>query len=101
MKDSKKIVTWIFIILLIISVIILGYFLYQKNNEVKLASENLYNNNFYELINYVQNVETYLAKSTISTSSMHGAETLTYLWRESNLAETYLASLPIESQELE
>ncbi len=101
MKDSKKIITWIIIIILIVSVIILGYFLYKKNNEVELASENLYNNNFYELINYVQNVETYLAKSTISTSSEHGAETLTYLWREANLAETYLASLPIESQELE
>ena len=101
MKNLRKNIMWIVIIVLIIGVGILSYFLYKKNNEVKLASENLYNNNFYELINYVQNVETYLAKSTISTSSMHGAETLTYLWRESNLAETYLASLPIESQELE
>ena len=101
MKNNKKILVWIIIIALLIAVGILGYFLYKKNSEVKLASENLYNNNFYELINYVQNVETYLAKSTISSSSNHGAETLTYLWREANLAETYLARLPIESQELE
>ena len=86
---------------LLIAVGVLGYFLYKKNNEVKLASQNLYNSNFYELVNYVQNVETYLAKSTISTSNTHGAETLTYLWREANLAQTYLASLPVESQELE
>lgn len=31
----------------------------------------------------------------------HGAETLTHLWREANLAQSYLARLPIESQELE
>ncbi len=101
MKNTKKILVWIIVASLIIVIAVLGYFLYKKNNEMVLASENLYNNNFYELLNYVQNVETYLAKSTISTSSTHGAETLTYLWREANLAQTYLASLPIESQELE
>lgn len=56
---------------------------------------------FYELVDYVQNVETYLAKSLISSTSEHGAETLTNLWREANLAQSYLARLPIESQELE
>ena len=101
MKKNKKFIIWIIIIALIIAVGILGYFLYKKNNEVERTSKNLYNSNFYELVNYVQNVETYLAKSTISTSSTHSAETLTYLWREANLAQTYLASLPIESQELE
>ena len=102
MKNNwKRVVISIVIILLIIAVAILGYFLYKKNNEVILASENLYDSNFYELVDYIQNVETYLAKSTISTSSTHAAETLTYLWREANLAQTYLAMLPIESQELE
>lgn len=98
---NKKIIIGILVIALVAVIGILGYFLYKKNNEVKLASENLYNSNFYELVNYVQNVETYLAKSTISTSNTHSAETLTYLWREANLAQTYLASLPVESQELE
>lgn len=101
MKNAKKIIIWSIIVVLAIIIALLGYFLYKKNNEVELASRNLYNNNFYELVNYVQNVETYLAKSTISTSSTHSAETLTYLWREANLAQTYLANLPIESQELE
>ena len=101
MKNNKKIILWVVVVILIIAIALLGYFLYKKDSEVKLVSQNLYNNNFYELVNYVQNVETYLAKSTISTSSTHGAETLTYLWREANLAQTYLAGLPIESQELE
>ena len=70
-------------------------------NKTKIANENMYNSNLYELMNYVQNVETYLAKATISSSSVHSAETLTYLWREANLAQTYLSSIPVESQELE
>lgn len=89
------------ICVLLIIVAILGVILYQKQREYRQASENSYNMAFYELVDYVQNVETYLAKSLISSTSEHGAETLTNLWREANLAQSYLARLPIESQELE
>ena len=81
--------------------VILGFTVFIKQKEYKQAAENSYNMAFYELVDYVQNVETYLAKSLISTTPEHGAETLTSLWREANLAQAYLARLPIESQELE
>lgn len=89
------------ICVLLIIVVVLGIILYKKQTEYKQATENSYNMAFYELIDYVQNVETYLAKSLISSTPEHGAETLTHLWREANLAQTYLGRLPIESQELE
>ena len=89
------------IALLIILAVVLGAMLYQKNKESRLASENEYNMCFYELVDYVENVKTYLAKSLISTTPEHGAETLTHVWREANLAQSYLTRLPIESQELE
>ena len=88
------------IVTLLIIVAILGFLLYRKQREYRQASENSYNMAFYELVDYVQNVETYLAKSLISSTAEHGAETLTHLWREENLAQSYLARLPIESQEL-
>lgn len=75
--------------------------LVNNQKKAKQASENSYNMAFYELVDYVQNVEVYLAKSLISSTPEHGAETLTNLWREANLAQAYLAQLPIESQELE
>ena len=89
------------ICVLIIIVVALGIILYKKQTEYRQASENNYNMAFYELVDYVQNVETYLAKSMISSTPEHGAETLTHLWREANLAQSYLSRLPIESQELE
>ena len=89
------------ICVLLIIVAILGVILYKKQTEYRQAYENSYNMAFFELVDYVQNVETYLAKSLISTTSEHGAETLTNLWREANLAQSYLSMLPIESQELE
>ena len=75
--------------------------IYAKQEELVRTTENNYNMAFYELVDYVKNVETYLAKAQISTTPEHSAETLTNLWREANLAESYLTMLPIESQELE
>lgn len=89
------------IVVLLVIIAILGVILYRKQREYRQASENNYNMAFYELVDYVQNVETYLAKSVISTTPEHGAETLTNVWREANLAQSYLSRLPIESQELE
>ena len=98
---NKKIIIWIILILLIGIIIVLGYNLNKKNKESILANENLYNQSLYELIYYMDNVQNYLAKSTISNSATHGAETLTNLWREANLAQTYLSMLPMQAQELE
>lgn len=89
------------IVVLVAALIILGLYTYKKQIEFRQASENSYNMAFFELVDYVQNVETYLAKSLISSSDEHGAETLTNVWREANLAEAYLAQLPIESNELQ
>lgn len=97
---KNKLITFI-IMALIILALILGYNLYEKNRVYKTSTENQYNMAFYELVDYVQNVKTYLAKSLITTDDKHGAETLTHVWREANLAQTYLGMLPIESQELE
>ena len=99
-KKLKRLV-WIFVLILIGAIIWLGYSLYKRNKESALANENLYNQSLYELVYYMDNVKNYLAKSTISTSASNGAETLTNVWREANLAQTYLSMLPIQAHELE
>ena len=98
--NKRKIITFIVMALIILS-LILGYNLYEKNRAYRTSTENQYNMAFYELVDYMQNVKTYLAKSVITADDKHGAETLTHVWREANLAQTYLAMLPLESQELE
>jgi len=103
MEKTKKFeLKHIAILLIIFVAIILGLVIYMRNREnvYVQATENNYNQAFYELVNYVQNVENYLAKSMISTTPEHGAETLTHVWREANLAQTYLAQLPINNNEL-
>ncbi len=105
MKNMKKIqinMAYIIIAIVVFIVVIGGliYVVVNNNKEAKTASQNTYNMAFYEVVDYVQNVETYLAKSLISSTPEHGAETLTNVWREANLAQAYLSQLPIESQEL-
>ena len=63
------------ICVLLIIVAILGVILYKKQREYRQASENSYNMAFYDLVDYVENVENYLAKSLISSTPEHGAET--------------------------
>ena len=91
----------IMLMVAVLALFSLGAYVYYLNNKYVQVSENDYNQSFYELINYVQNVESYLAKSVISTTPEHGAETLSNVWREANLAQTYLSQLPIKNNELQ
>ena len=71
-------------VVLIAIIIAMGVWIYKKQVDYRQASENQYNMAFFELVDYVQNVETYLAKSLISSTPEHGAQTLTNVLRESN-----------------
>jgi len=97
---KNRILIAIIAILLVVSAL-LGYLLYKNNQKYIVVSENDYNMAFYNVVDYVENLKSYLAKSTISKSAEHGAETLTNAWREANLAQVYLSMLPLETQELE
>ncbi len=89
------------IVVLISIIVILAIYIYRKQIDYRQESENAYNSAFYELVDYVQNVEVFLAKSLISNSPESGAKSLTNVWREANLALTSLSKLPINSNELE
>lgn len=100
-KDRLKDRHMLSLVVGLIAIIVgLGIFTYKKQIEYRQASENDYNMAFYELVDYVDDVENYLAKSLISSTSQYEAENLSYVWREANLAQSYLARLPIESNEL-
>jgi len=98
--QKNKILT-VATVIALIAVAVLGYLFLNQKTAYANTKENEYNMAFYEVVEYVQNVKTYLAKSMISKSAEHGAEMLTHVWREANLAQAYLGMLPIESQELE
>lgn len=89
------------IVVLFSIIVILGMYIYKKQLEYRQLSDNSYNMAFYELVDYVQNVEVYLAKALISNSPESGATSLSNVWREANMALTSLSQLPINTNELE
>ena len=100
-KDRLKDRHMLSLVVTLVTVIaVLGLYTYKRERQYRQDTENNYNMAFFELVSYIENVETYLAKSLISSTPEHGAETLTHVWREANLAQSYLARLPIGSQEL-
>ena len=99
-KNYKDRRIFIVVLALVIALVSVSVYAYDKNNNYKLVMENQYNMAFFELIDYVKNVQNYLAKSLISSTPEHGAETLTQVWREANLASAFLSQLPISTEEL-
>ncbi len=100
LKDRHMFTIVMIIIILLIAVIALGIYTYTKQKEYKEVAENDYNLAFYELISYMEEVETYLAKSTITSTPEHGAKTLAHVWREADLAGVYLSQIPINNEGL-
>ena len=99
--NKKKYNSFILVGMLVIAIIILFVLLFKEKKLYGLEIENKYNMAFYQLVDNVQDVEIYLAKSMISNSPESGTEALTYIWKEANLAQTYLSMLPISSAEIE
>lgn len=100
LRTMKKNYMYGITIVLVIAIIVMGVMLYNQRNKYAITTENTYNLALYELVDYINDVENYLAKSMISSSAEQGSETLMHVWREANLAQVYLSQLPISTNEL-
>ena len=99
-KNIKTKILIVSIVLLTILCIITGYYAFSLREKYYINSTNNYTEAFSNLVNYVNNVENYLAKAMISKDSSHAAQTLTHIWRDSGLATVYLSRMPIQNNGL-
>lgn len=83
------------VIVLIAAVSIWGIYQYKHAANLRQELDNQYNRAFFEMVGYVNNVETLLAKSMISTTTAKTAVTLQEAWRQANMAQTNLGQLPV------
>lgn len=72
----------------------LGVYAYSLKTDANTTEKNVYDYSFSEVVNYVNNIENYLAKAMISKSSTHSAETLSKIWSDSNLAIVHFENIP-------
>ncbi len=95
-NNSKNRIFILGIVVLFILTLITGYYALKLREEYNNLNNNNFNESFSSLVNYVNNVENYLAKAMISKSPEHAAQTLTQIWKDSNLAMVYLSRIPLQ-----
>ncbi len=100
MSNYKRNWAGVIITLLVILTLITGYYAFRLKEKYNTLNNNNYTEAFSNLVNYINSVENYLAKSMISKSPEHATETLTQVWRDSNLAIVYLSRIPLENDGL-
>ena len=98
--NTKTRILIISIILLVMLCLATGYYAFLLREKYNIINTNDYTEAFSNLVNYVNNVENYLAKAMISKDSSHAAQTLTQIWRDSGLATVYLSRIPIKDEGL-
>jgi len=106
MNISKKIKDWYnrlrdrhmfsLVVTSFLVIIALGCYILKVRNDNKQSLENSYNYAFFELSSYIDNINNLLSKAQISKDPVHGARTMSEVWRQSNLAQSNLSQLPIE-----
>ena len=87
-------------ILIAVIAICAGVIAYKNYRDYKNFKNNKYNMAFFEVVDYMEDVETYLAKSTITKDANASGENLIQVWRETNLASAYLSQVPISVEGL-
>ncbi|MGB4648038.1 MAG: hypothetical protein WBH87_01945, partial [Acetivibrionales bacterium] len=81
------------VIVLIAAVAAWGIYQYKRAADLRQELDNQYNRAFFEMVSYVNNVESLLAKSMVSTTTDRTAITLQEAWRQAGLAQTNLGQL--------
>lgn len=99
-ENTRIRVLIISIILLVVLCIATGYYAFLLREKYRIMNTNGYTEAFSNLVNYVNNVENYLAKAMISKDNSHAAQTLTQIWRDSGLATVYLSRIPFKDESL-
>lgn len=103
MNRKNDIKTRLIIGISIISVILIGCLIYKmntQNEKHEIDKSNIYTMSLNQLTDHVENVENFLAKATISSSSEAGAESLTRVWKEADISVSYLSQIPLNVEQL-
>lgn len=103
MKRKTDIKTRLIIGISIISILLIACLIYKINatkENYEQEKDNIYTMSLNQLTDHVENVENFLAKASISSNSEAGAESLTEVWKEADIAVSYLSQIPLNVEQL-
>lgn len=79
----------------------LALYLGIQNKKINQTLLNTYDKAFYELVEYVDNVEVLLAKAQVTSTPEYSAKTLSNIWRKADLAQSSLSQIPTNNNVLD
>lgn len=88
------------VIAIIGAISIWGLYQYKHAANLRQELDNQYNRAFYDLVGYVNNIETILSKTMLASTTASTATSLQEAWRQANLAQTNLGQLPVSQPTL-
>lgn len=88
------------VIVVIAAVGIWGIIQYKHAANLRQELDNQYNRAFFDMTGYVNNIETLLMKSMITSTTDRTAAILQEAWRQANMAQENLGQLPISQHTL-
>jgi spore germination protein len=83
------------VVVLIAAVAMWGMYQYRQACDLRQQLDNQYNRAFFDMVGYVRNVESMLAKSLVASTPSKTAATLQSAWGQATLAQTNLGQLPV------
>ena len=99
-KEFKEKHLYTFFIIALVLAICSSILAYKNYKDYETMKKNKYNMAFFEVVDYMENVESYLAKSLITKEAAASSENLILVWRETNLAGSFLSQIPVSTEGL-
>ena len=99
-KEFKEKHLYTFFIIALVLAICSSILAYKNYKDYETMKKNKYNMAFFEVVDYMENVESYLAKSLITKEAASSSENLILVWRETNLAGAFLSQIPVSTEGL-
>lgn len=102
-SKSKNINIWLYTILIIgiAAALVWGFVATKNANALETSNENQYNRAFHELVGYVDDIDTMLAKAQLTKSPAHMAKLSSDIFRQAAEAKSCLGQLPTSEVQLD
>ena len=103
MERTKTIHIWLYAALIsgLIAALVWGFTASKNAKALEITTENQYNRAFYDLVEYVDNIDTLLSKAQLTKSPSQLAKLSSDIFRQSAEAKSCLGQLPTSQVQLE
>lgn len=103
MERTKTIHIWLYAALIsgLIAALVWGFTASKNAKALEITTENQYNRAFYDLVEYVDNIDTLLSKAQLTKSPSQLAKLSSDIFRQSAEAKSCLGQLPTSQVQLD